>query len=106
MGDEVEADMELSLRMMRGSGWFEVDEWLCDIELGFGKGCVKIDPLDPFLGSGPGGNQRGRSPVEFRGNLYVHLSVRTSIHPSVPPEAPQRLAEASQRLAQASQRPA
>ena len=36
-------------------------------------------------GSGPGGNRRGQSPVEYRGNLYipsVHLSVYPSIHPS------------------------
>ena len=42
-----------------------------------------------FLGSGPGGNRRGRSPVEYRGNLYVRPYVRTSIHPSIlPPRGP------------------
>ena len=34
-----------------------------------------------FLGSGPGGNRWGRSPVEYRGNLYVRLSIRPSIRP-------------------------
>ena len=33
-----------------------------------------------FLGFGPEG---GRSPVEHRGNLYIHLSVRPSIPPSL-----------------------
>ena len=33
-----------------------------------------------FLGFGHKG---GRSPVEHRGNLYVHPSIRPSIHPSV-----------------------
>ena len=64
----------------------------------------------PFLGSGPGGNRRGRSSVEYRGNLCVCPSIGPSIQLSVcasvpPSEAPQRLAEASQRLAEASQRP-
>ena len=36
-------------------------------------------PFSPFLGSGPGGNRRGRSPVEYRENLYVRLYVRLSI---------------------------
>ena len=40
-----------------------------------------------FLGSGPGGNQRGRSPKEDRGNLYV-ASVCTSIRPSPPKTGP------------------
>ena len=57
-----------------------------------------------FLGSVPGGNRRGRSPVEYRGNLYVRPYVRTSVCPSVPPKATKRLAQASQRLTQASQR--
>ena len=38
-----------------------------------------------FLGSGPGGNRRGRSPVEYRGNLSVRTSVRPSVRPSPPP---------------------
>ena len=38
-----------------------------------------------FLGSGPGGNRRGRSPVEYRGNLYVRPYVRISVCPSVRP---------------------
>ena len=38
-----------------------------------------------FLGSGPGGYWRGRSPVEYRGNLYVRLSVRTSVRTYVRP---------------------
>ena len=35
-------------------------------------------------GSGSGENQRGRRPVEYKGNLSVHLSVSLSIHVSVP----------------------
>ena len=54
-----------------------------------------------FFGSGPGGNRRGRSVVEKRGNLYVRPYVHTSAHPS--PPAPPKLAQASQRLVQASQ---
>ena len=37
------------------------------------------------MGSGPGGNRRGRSPVEYRGNLYVRTSVRTYVRPSTRP---------------------
>ena len=33
MGEEVEADIELSLRTMRGSLWSQVMDWFCDIEL-------------------------------------------------------------------------
>ena len=73
----------------------------------------------PFLGSCPGGNRRGQSPVEYRGNLYVPLFVRPYIGPPlrlaknsqgqtqaylILAPASQRLAQASQRLAQASQR--
>ena len=66
----------------------------------------KNDPKQPFLGSGPGGYRRGRSPVEYRGNLYVRPYVRTYVRPYVrpPPRAPQRLAKASLRLAEASLR--
>ena len=32
-------------------------------------------PLGNWLGSGLGGNWRGQSPEEYRGNLYVHLSI-------------------------------
>ena len=52
-----------------------------------------------FLGSSPGGNQRGQSCVEKRGNLY-HLFIHPSVNPSIPP----RQAQASQRLAFAFQR--
>ena len=62
--------------------------------------------VNRFLGSGLGGNRRGQSPVEYRGNLYAP-SVRPSVHTYVsppPPVAPQRLIQAFHGLAQASQR--
>ena len=47
--------------------------------------------FSPFLGSGPGGNQRRQSPVEYRGNPSVRMSVRPYIRPtSVPPLRPIR----------------
>ena len=49
-------------------------------------------------GSGPGENHRGSRPVEYRGNLSIHLLVCLSIHQS-PKEPPHRLAQAPQRLA-------
>ena len=53
-----------------------------------------------LFGQRPQRKRRGRSPVEYRGNLCVP-SVCTSVHP---PLAPGRLAQASQKLAQATQR--
>ena len=44
--------------------------------------------------------QRGRSPVEHRGNLCVRTFTRPSF---LPPQAPQRLAQAPQSLARASE---
>ena len=66
----------------------------------------------PFFGSGPGGNRRGRRPVEYRRNLYVPpslSSVRLSVCPPVhlpvrPSSPPKKLAQASQMLARAYQR--
>ena len=38
--------------------------------------------------TGPGGNQRGQSPVEYRGNLYICPSICTSISTYIyPPQA-------------------
>merc|ERR1712175_46319 len=51
-----------------------------------------------FLGSGPGGYRRGRSPVEYRGNLYVRLYVRTYVRPYVRPSPPPGTSEAGQGL--------
>ena len=55
--------------------------------------------LAPFLGSGPGGNRRGRSPVEYRGNLYVRPSVCS---PGGPLQASPGTSEASLGLPEAS----
>ena len=52
----------------------------------------------PFQDSGPLGNRRGRSPAEYRGNLYFYTSISTSV-----PPPPQRLGQATQKLAQASE---
>ena len=49
----------------------------------------KLPCLTLFLGSGPGGNRRGRSPVEYRGE-----SVRPYVRPSVRPSPPRPLRSA------------
>ena len=38
-----------------------------------------------FLGSDPEGDRRGRSPVEYRGTLYISLYVHTSPLPRLAP---------------------
>ena len=72
-----------------------------------GKGTADhILPLgDWFLGSGPGGYRRGRSPVEYRGNLSIRTYVCSYVRPSIPPqgssEAAQGSSEAGQGLPEA-----
>ena len=66
-----------------------------------------------FLGIGPGGNRRGRSPVEYRGNLYIwpfvctpRGSLEASPGPSYAkpgiPEASPGLSEVSSGLSEVS----
>ena len=55
-----------------------------------------------FLGIGPGGNWRGQSPVEYRGNQRPHVLPLEAYQRQA--QAPKRQVQASQTLAQAYQR--
>ena len=48
-----------------------------------GRSCSVWMCAFSFLSSGPWGNQRGQSPVENRGNMYVP-SICPSVHPPLP----------------------